>query len=181
MAHYEFATAVTGSESFPPEWPVECSIAIEQNEPTLLVFVHPKCPCSQATVAEMEQLLRRIESAAGAHTPQSRIIAVVPKDYDPSWLQTVSIARALALPRAELFIDEGGVEAQRFGAEVSGTVLYYCSAGVLQYGGGVTAARGHAGPNVGRENLREAIANRPPQFPTIPAFGCRLVLDRLAK
>ena len=44
-------------------WPAEASIARVPRTPVLLLFLHPHCPCSRATIGELARLL------AGAQAP----------------------------------------------------------------------------------------------------------------
>ena len=43
----------------PANWPVASTLPHTSRTPTLLVFLHPLCPCSHATLAELERLLAR--------------------------------------------------------------------------------------------------------------------------
>ena len=35
------------------DWPVDSKLALDKVDPTLLVFVHPRCPCSRASMREL--------------------------------------------------------------------------------------------------------------------------------
>lgn len=82
------------------------------------------------------------------------------------------------LPGAGLVWDDGGLEAKRFGATTSGTVLLYDSEGKLLFQGGVTGSRGHEGDNYGLDELRRALTARLPGEDkerirgALPVFGC---------
>src|SRR6266481_530299 len=41
----------------PARWPSDSRIPLDRTRPTLLVFLHPRCPCSRATATELERLL----------------------------------------------------------------------------------------------------------------------------
>ena len=38
-------------------WPPSSQIPLDQTSPTLLLFLHPRCPCSRSSLAELERLL----------------------------------------------------------------------------------------------------------------------------
>jgi hypothetical protein len=70
-----------------------------------------------------------------------------------------------------VWTDQAAREARRFGAETSGHTLLYDGAGQLVFAGGVTAARGHGGPNEGRASVLAWLKAYPASART-PVFGC---------
>lgn len=155
-------------------WPANSRLPVHPGRQTLVVFLHPKCPCSRATIAELKRLLTG-DGAAQAPAPAVVIAAVTPPGADESWTKAPNIERALTLPGSAVYVDRGGVEAQRFGAVDSGTVVLFDADGRRRYSGGVTAARGHEGPSAGGSSLAAALAGGFRTPVTCPAFGCRLV------
>lgn len=178
MTTYGFKRETATFVEPPRHWPSDSQLPRIDGVSSLLVFLHPKCPCSQATVAELERLFDSYR--AGKKRPlQLCIAATIPRSADQSWADTSLIRRGLQLGGAQLFVDRGGVEATRFAVAVSGTVMLFDEAGSLCYAGGVTMARGHEGDNVGRESLRRLLMGEQGAANAIPAFGCRLVLEDL--
>lgn len=152
----------------PATWPAEATLPAPAGRPTLVVVAHPRCPCTHATLGELERLLRETRAAADV-----RVVMVEPEglDVDRSgglW------ARAARLPGATVHTDPGGHEARRFGAATSGQALLYDDQGRLLFTGGLTASRGHEGDNAGRAALRALLTARTPETPTTPVFGCPL-------
>src|SRR5687767_14372837 len=45
--------------SAPVHWPSDCSLARADREATLLVFAHPQCPCTRATIGELDRIAAR--------------------------------------------------------------------------------------------------------------------------
>ena len=43
----------------PASWPAQTTLARVEGRPTLVVLLHPKCPCSRASVAVLAVLLAR--------------------------------------------------------------------------------------------------------------------------
>jgi hypothetical protein len=156
-------------------WPAGSALQRNQDGLTVLLFLHPKCPCSKATLAEIEQLTPHFLQTQGA-PPKLVVVATTPKGADESWLDTETIERARALPFASIFVDEEGAEAQRFGAVTSGLVLCYDAHGERSYAGGVTVARGHEGDNAGCRAVESILKGERNKSAGIPAFGCRLCL-----
>jgi hypothetical protein len=51
----------------PAEWPASSRLARVDGRPTIVMFAHPQCPCSRATVTELEKLVARTHAAAAIH------------------------------------------------------------------------------------------------------------------
>jgi hypothetical protein len=86
-------------------------------------------------------------------------------------------ALARSLPETEVLVDPDGREALRFGARTSGHVVLYGVDGSLQFSGGITDGRGHAGDSEGGQTLlawlRDGVAERR----TAPVYGCPLLTN----
>jgi len=154
----------------PTKWPASSTIERLSNRPELLVFVHPQCSCSFATLTELEKLSSR--QRAGSAVPRITVLFYRPPNTE--WAATPLWNKAQELPGARSMWDYGGREAARFGALTSGYTILYSSAGDLLFHGGVTGSRGHAGDNYGMDDLRASLdsglrARRPSQV-----FGCAL-------
>ena len=152
----------------PTRWPGQSHVPRPQH-PTLVVTLHPRCPCSYATLEELDVLLTRV---------QNRLSAVVlfavppglPGDPETSDLWR----RAARIRNVTLVRDNGGREARRFGVETSGTSLLYGTTGELLFSGGITASRGHVGDNAGVETIVRRVLDEPTSGGDTPVFGCPL-------
>jgi len=71
--------------------------------------------------------------------------------------------------------DDDGVEAARFGAATSGQVILYDRDGGLLFTGGITASRGHAGDNDGRNAIVSLLGRGRETRHSSPVFGCSLL------
>src|SRR5690606_38939176 len=131
-------------------WPEASSIVRHAQRPTLLLFLHPHCACSRATVEELERLNTLAPSSS---LPAIYIVASAPPDVGDHWWSSSLMGRTARLPNARIINDAGGVETTRFGARLSGTVLLYSVDGRRLYAGGVTMARGHDGHNAGIQSV----------------------------
>jgi hypothetical protein len=74
----------------------------------------------------------------------------------------------------KLRVDDAGVEAARFGAATSGTVLLYDGSGHLLFNGGITESRGHEGFSAGREMLAHLLAQPGHEMKHTAVYGCPL-------
>jgi len=152
----------------PAAWPAASQLPRPAGRAMLVMFAHPRCPCTRASLRELERLL-----AHGAGTIDAAIAFVLPPGMDAAWAHTDSWTAAAAIPGLQVVLDRDGTEADRFHATTSGEVLLYDAAGQLAFQGGITAARSHEGDNSGRSAILALAAGQtaPQQLPT---FGCPL-------
>jgi hypothetical protein len=150
-------------------WPAEASFSRDTRGPVLVLFLHPQCPCSRATVDELARLL------AGAPAPAA-IYALVyrPADAEAGWERTDLWSSSAALRGVQVMTDVGGAQARVFGAFISGQTLLYSATGALQFSGGITDARGHEGDNPGRTALTSILSGGATAAIRTPVFGCYL-------
>lgn len=143
----------------------------EPGRPTLWLFLHPRCPCSRATLHELKQLLVELPGAT-----EVRIVFCRPEGAPEDWCQTSLYASAEQIPGALVLQDEGQRLQRRFGVMNSGQVLLYAADGQLLFQGGVTASRGHQGDNEGRRQLQRVISSgeQPQHVGCHPVYGCPL-------
>lgn len=135
-------------------WPRTTRLHHEARRPELLVFAHPYCACTSATISELATLF-----ASGRKKAAPAITFVVYRPGTrPGWSWKSLNERASLLPNNEFFWDDAGREARRFGATTSGMVLLYDARGSLRFAGGITGSRGHEGDNYGLDALRAALA-----------------------
>lgn len=139
-------------------------------KPCLMLFLHPRCACSRATLAELARLLNQAENR-----PQVTVYFYRPAPPAEPWEPTDLWASAARLPDVRLGWDDGGVMARHYGAETSGDCRVYDETGRLRYRGGLTASRSHEGDNVGRRAVLEVLAGSGPPMVVGPVFGCPLV------
>jgi hypothetical protein len=139
--------------------------------PRLILFAHPHCPCTRSTLAELAGLLERNREAIAVEVEFIR-----PKGLPEGWEQTSLWQTAAAIPGVSVRCDEGGKLARRLGAQTSGQVLLYASAGQLLFSGGITRARGQEGESVGRRAILDLLTGHTTRLSTreTPVFGCPL-------
>jgi len=152
-------------------WPADSGLTLDKVGDTLVVFAHPRCPCTRASLGELEKIV--------AGHPRGLKLWVL--FYEPGdvadWPHTDLWDTAAALPDAHVVADLDGKEARRFNAATSGQTLLYNAQGRLLFAGGITAARGHAGDNAGRFAIETLLAGGRPDYDRTPVFGCPIVTD----
>lgn len=142
----------------------------------MLLFVHPHCPCTRATIRELQRVLEGSQVTAD-ELPDLTLVVTHPPGADADWLTSNTVEKALQLPRAQVFVDSVGTESARFGAVTSGTVMLFSPSHERVFAGGVTASRGHEGDNPGATMLRDQLLSKVGTSTVVmPAFGCRLCL-----
>jgi hypothetical protein len=162
-------------ETYVRYWPTETAIAPAEGGPTLILFLHPKCPCSRASLTQLERILADLQTR-GAALPRSYVIATLPEYGFDEWADTENLQRAAKLPGATVVVDRGGIEAQRFGVTTSGAIILFDDTRKRRYAGGITSARGLEGANVGCDSLLALLQGNEANVAEIPALGCRLCL-----
>jgi hypothetical protein len=153
-------------------WPADTGLRRDPSHSTLIMFIHPRCPCSRASVEELDTLLARAKSR-----PSVKALFIRPAGMELGWERQALWSSAAAIPGVETSVDSEGVEARRFGVETSGHVLLFGPDGSLRYSGGITAARGHSGDNAGLTLILDRLRDAALPPATAPVFGCLLFDD----
>lgn len=152
----------------PKNWPSRATIA-RDNGYTLVLAVHPQCPCTAATVEELALLLARCPEMS------VDVLFLQPKGFSENWTKSAFWKRIDEMPRTHCIIDPSGATASLFHAETSGQVALYSQAGELLFEGGLTAARGHGGDNIGVDSIVAIASHQSPATRHTNVFGCSLI------
>jgi hypothetical protein len=174
ISAYGFTSDPQATTEIVPQWPSDSAIDRAADRATLVLFLHPKCPCSRATVTELERLRVLVPNEA---LPDIRVVASAPRAMGDLWWSSSLLDRSARLPNAHLVRDSGGVETMLFGTRISGTVLLFDATGKRLYAGGVTMARGHAGDNVGLQAITHLLQNHRAVVSPVPPLGCEMVRE----
>jgi hypothetical protein len=151
----------------PRDWPWDCVIPLDGRRPTLVMFLHPLCPWSRASIDELAEVIARTKDRVAVNAVLLRAHSLENEGVDLN-----------GLPSITSWDDNDGTLARRFGVLTSGHVLLYDPGGRLLYSGGITASRGHRGENLGRSALLAAILGAARDSGRIPVFGCPLFEPR---
>jgi hypothetical protein len=153
----------------PDLWPAGGSLRLDPTRANLVLFAHPQCPCSRASIGELAAILTRCPKELRA-----TVCFFDPEGEPDSWTHSSLWRAAAALPGVEVIADRNARLAARFGSSTSGQVFLFDREGRRIFSGGITGARGHEGENRGR-NLVVALARG--ELCTVsvtPVFGCSL-------
>ena len=156
----------------PPRWPAASRIACAPGRPTLVMFVHPRCPCTRAALAELRTAMSALEGRVAAH-----VLVARPEGVAAAWTRGDLWDSAASIPGVDVAEDPGEREASLFAAETSGQVVLYGADGALLFQGGITGGRGHVGDNDGRLGLVARVDAAAPQVARAPVFGCGLFAE----
>jgi hypothetical protein len=161
----------TASDNAKPRsgWPADSWLVRERGRGVLVVFVHPHCPCSAATVDELAHITTRCPDHGRIY-----LLFCRPAGCEPGWEQTALWNKAKTLPGIEVRCDAGGAEARRFGVRASGHALLFGPDGQMLFSGGITRARGHRGDNAGRDAVVSWLRTGQASHCHTPVFGCPL-------
>src|SRR5579862_3817828 len=104
----------------PQKWPTGSQLSQAQGTFDLVVFAHPRCPCTRATIGELAILMARCERRVKA-----RVLFVKPAKAGAEWRETDLWRAAEVIPGVTVIWDDDGMEAKLFGAQTSGLVLLF--------------------------------------------------------
>jgi hypothetical protein len=154
----------------PARWPAESTLTRDPGRPTLVMLVHPQCTCSRASLSELAELLARSRPR-----PKTFVLFLKPEGFSDGWEKTDLWKTATGLPDVTVIRDDQGIQAARFGGATSGQTFLYDARGSLQFSGGITAARAHAGENAGRTSVVAMLnGSGAPAVSRTSVFGCPL-------
>jgi hypothetical protein len=191
-----YSTTAGELTTSPASWPAATTIERPANAPVILMFAHPRCPCTRASLDMLADVVKATDSS-------TTVVFWAPEEHDSitdrkDWLDSELVQQVSEHPRMHAVFDHGGLEAELFNARTSGYCLAYDALGRLVFEGGITAGRNHVGANAASSQLTAAIqaisdgridsglpaskepasgapASRDPASePPTPVFGCPL-------
>jgi hypothetical protein len=141
----------------------------------LVMFVHPKCPCTDASLTELSTLM-----AASDNRLHASIFVFQPTSEPDDWSRTRLWTDAANIANTDVRFDLDAATARRYGAATSGQIFLYDQRGNLLYSGGITGSRGHVGDNTGLRTVTGIVNGKiHPATPITgePVFGCPIYCD----
>jgi hypothetical protein len=163
-----------GAASSARGWSADAALKLATDHDTLVMFVHPQCPCTDASVQELAEVMTNCRGQLAA-----AVVFFRPTRESDGWAKTRSWEAARAIPGVETLIDPGGALARQFDAKTSGQVFVYEPSGRLLFSGGITDSRGMAGDNAGASAIVELVRGEPKAFAELPVrtrvFGCAIL------
>ncbi|HEY1170543.1 MAG TPA: hypothetical protein VGH19_04165 [Verrucomicrobiae bacterium] len=159
-----------GEGEITSRWPAETALKLDSGHANLILFAHPQCPCTRATIEELNRLLARTKTKV--HT---QVWFFQPTNFPASWSRSDLWRSAERIPGLTVQADVDGREAKLFGAETSGSVLLYDAKGQLLFKGGITSGRGHMGDNAGESSIAALLDGKSPALNETPVYGCSML------
>ena len=151
-------------------WPADSGLTRDERRSHLVMFAHPQCPCSRASIAELDAIMTRCGNRL-----KVAVCFFDPEAESEEWTRSALWRAAAAIPGVEVIADRDRRIAARFGSSTSGQAHLFDRDGRRLFSGGITGARGQAGENRGR-NLVIALARGEACAPgSTPVFGCSLL------
>ena len=140
-----YANQPGGKAVVPSTWPTSAN---ENPTNTLMVFIHPRCPCTRATIEELTWIMSRCHRKLDCV-----VMPLQPDGCSEGWSDASLVRAAAAAPGVRIETDRNGVVAKRFGARTSGHCILFDAAGQLIFEGGITPSRGHQGHSRGHDAI----------------------------
>ena len=151
------------------QWPSGSKMLPGANISTFILFLHPHCPCSGASLASMIDIIDKFPLAAKYHA-----VFVRPKGVAATWEKSDLYLKCMGIKAIETSIDDGGEEAKKFGALASGQTYIYSPQQKLTFSGGITPGRGEEGSGPERKMVEQALMQSTTSTNYSPTFGCSL-------
>lgn len=172
LANYAAEPGLVGE--VPQAWPSDSELQRAGASHTLVLAVHPRCPCTAASINELERALGNVEQLPRIYALIFEPMPGVAVNDQEDFARTRITKRLIQLPGVELIADPGSEIATGFGALTSGHTLVYDASGQLVYSGGLTPTRAHEGPNTGSATLVSLFNGGEAIAPVAPVYGCPL-------
>ena len=153
----------------PGQWPGSALVFPQPGRATLIMFIHPQCSCTRASLAELQAILEKTRPSVSAW-----VVVLKPDGMNDEWTHSSTWESAQALSGVTLVTDDNGAEADRFGALTSGHTVLYSARGQLEFSGGITAARGHVGDNAGAQRVVSLVETGKADSDSHEVYGCGL-------
>ena len=173
IAHWRYQAGVVNQP--PTLTEVQLPFLAKSDRFQLVMAIHPKCPCSRASMGELTKIMSRFPMGLDCV-----VLVYRPKSADTSWTDTDLVHSAEQLPGTKIVEDLDGEYAQRLGMSTSGSVILYSPDGNPQFYGGITAGRSHHGDNIGSDSIRAILTGNVAIERCSPVFGCPIHAEPLS-
>lgn len=136
----------------------------------LLVFYHPHCPCTAASLRNLQRINSSLVSERKIYA-----FAFHPQDEPVTWIESPTTKLLRGIPNITIIPDREAIACQAFGLSTSGHMLVYDEAQRLIFSGGITPGRGHEGDCQSSFDLRQKINGEKSTLNYWPVYGCSIV------
>lgn len=151
-----------------PNLPAGIFIESGKNLPKLVLFIHPRCPCSRATLNELARIVANEQNRL-----EIKVFFYKPDNGSSEWIKTDLWETAENIPGVEVEI-MNEAEIEKFGVVTSGQAILYSADSETVFSGGITIGRGHEGKSDGRTAIENYLETGDIYVSETPVFGCLL-------
>jgi len=166
----DYACTSEPTKAARPQWPANEILPAPADEAVLVMFLHPRCPCSRASIGNLDRLLAQARGSLRAH-----VLFVHPGQAGSEWKSGRMWNAAKSIPGVDVRSDPEGALARIFGATISGEVFLHGRDGGLVFHCGITPVRGHEGDSNGLDAILAHLRGKTVQWSVAETFGCRLL------
>src|SRR6267142_2388289 len=117
LLRYSFARGATASA--PDSIPAFLNCSTTPSRPQLFLSLHPRCPCSRATVNELAKILTRVPNAS-----EVTVLLYKPANEPDPWMNG-TLRDECRRMGCKIRADPGGLLASSLGSRTSGSVVLY--------------------------------------------------------
>lgn len=144
--------------------------------PLLVMAIHARCPCTDASLSELGDFLSRAGGECDA-----LLLRYVPASASADWPADHN-ARELGGQRVPVLVDPDGRIAAQLGAFTSGSIVFLDRNSEIRFHGGLTVERGHRGRSPAQDALLRVVAasgisidaGSETLLKVAPVYGCEL-------
>ncbi len=169
LLRYSFAAGKASAS--PPTIPSSVASPAPSARAQLFLALHPRCPCSRATLSELAKIRSRAPEAC-----EVTVLMYKPAGEPDRWMKGALLDKCRQM-NCRVLPDPDGRLASLLGSLTSGGVVLYDAKGRLRYQGGITASRGHEGDNAGKQAVIEILRGHRDSQKSMPVFGCPIQQD----
>ncbi len=166
---YNYSLKPANMQQVLKNWPEESKIKFAKNQANLVLFLHPHCQCSEASLAELQKIQAQFHKKFKTH-----LVFILPEGTEQDWIHTKLWKKSQNLANTELIIDKSLQEAKVFASTSSGQVYLFNKERELIFLGGITSARGHQGDSIGNSAIKAYFRSGNMSVEKAPSFGCSL-------
>ncbi|MDA8792481.1 hypothetical protein N9N67_04500 [Bacteriovoracaceae bacterium] len=165
---YEYSLGSGEKSQLKSSWPNESSLKFNPGKYNLVMFLHPECTCSKASLFHFKEILSEIKH----DNLDSKIIFTMPKEKEKEWINSALVKEVKEAGSIQLIFDQSSEEFKRFDAKTSGQAFLFSPSKDLLFNGGITDSRGHIGYNQGEDFIINTLNKRGLASKDVDVFGC---------
>ena len=165
--------SIVASDIQDVSWVSEVDLRPASGKFNLIVAIHPKCPCTRNTLAEIERIQARFVEKCEL-TFLVTLPGGKPEEEIEQWRNSGTVQLATSMPNAAVWFEDANELTTRLGLNSSGAVVVLDELGQIRFAGGITAGRSCAMENPGSQAVVRILRGDEQPLISTPVFGYRL-------